>query len=261
MEITKKEKIASISETAVLLLIYLACFIYGAIEYPHQVTSTSPLLVMLSSIGGMVLAFLPYLSEKILKIHLSFLTNLFIQAFGLMGIACGETLDCYYRFSAWDDTMHFLSGIGVSFLAYAFLYASMGEDCLSHRKAYLSLGAFLISLAVGFLWEIYEFSFDTFFGTDMQKTIPEGVFFNGGNNFANLNGSDEELASFFRSAKGYRYAIADTMGDLVDCFLGSLLFQIIVIPLRKKKGDFGANLIRFLPKNKKDEGQIAAKPF
>jgi hypothetical protein len=48
----------------------------------------------------------------------------------------------------------------------------------------------LISLAVGFLWEIYEFSFDTFFGTDMQKTIPEGVFFNGGNSFADLHGSD-----------------------------------------------------------------------
>ena len=261
MEITKKEKIATRRESVILLLIYLACFIYGAIEYPHQVTSTSPLLVMLSSLGGMVLAFLPYLSEKILKIHLSFLTNLFIQIFGLMGIACGETLDCYYRFGAWDNTMHFLSGVGVSFLAYAFLYASMGDDHLSHRQAYLSLGAFLISLAVGFLWEIYEFSFDTFFGTDMQKTIPERVFFNGGNSFADLSGSDEAIAHFFRSAKGYRYAITDTMGDLVDCFLGSLLFQIIVIPLRKKKDNFGENFIRFLPKNKPEESQAAPKPL
>lgn len=257
----KKEKILTGSVSLLLLLVYLACFIYGAIEYPHQVTSTSPLLVMLSSLGGMVLAFLPYLSEKILKIHLSPWANLAIQLFGLMGIAFGEALDCYYRFSAWDDTMHFLSGFGVSLLAYGFLYAAMGEDHLSRQNVYLSLGAFLISLAIGFLWEIYEFSFDTFFGTDMQKTIPEGVFFNGGNSFADLNGSDAELAAFFRSSEGYRYAITDTMGDLVDCFLGSLLFQIVGIPLRKKKSDFGANLIAFLPRDNSGKTAAAAKPL
>ena len=147
MEKTKSEKILTGGGTAILLAIYLACFIYGAIEYPHQVTSTSPLLVMLSSLGG------------------------------------------------------------------------------------------------------------------MQKTIPEGVFFNGGNSFADLQGSDAELASFFRSAKGYRYAIFDTMGDLVDCFLGSLLFQILVIPLRRKKNDFGADLIRFIPKKDLGKSPAAAKPL
>lgn len=261
MEKATKEAKITRGETIVLFMVYLACFIYGAVEYPHQITSTSPLLVMLSAIGGMVLAFLPYLSEKILKVHLAISVNLFIQIFGLMGIACGETLDCYYHFSAWDDIMHFLSGVWVSLLAYAFLYASVGTDQLSHRTLYLSLGAFLVSLAVGFLWEIYEFSFDSLFGTDMQKTIPEGVFFNGGNSFADLNGTDEELATFFRSSKGYRFAIADTMGDLVECFSGSLLFQLILIPIRKKKSDFGADLVRFLPKKVKEQTETLAKPL
>jgi hypothetical protein len=261
VEKAKKEKIFTGCESGVLLLVYLACFCYGASEYSNQVTSTSPLLVMLSAVGGMVLAFLPYLSEKILKIHLSIGVNLAIQLFGLMGIALGETLDFYYHYSAWDNTMHFLSGFGVSLLAYAFLYAWKSEDQLSHPGVYLCLGAFLLSLAVGFLWEIYEFSFDTFFGTDMQKTIPEGVLFNGGNSFAVLNGSDADLAAFFRSAQGYRYAITDTMNDLVDCLLGSLLFQIIVIPLRKKKPDFGANLIRFLPRKNSEKSTAAAKPL
>jgi hypothetical protein len=261
VEKTAKEIRITRIETLVLLLVYCACFVYGAIEYPHQATSTSPLLVMLSAVGGMVLSFLPYLCEKILKIHLAPSVNLFIQIFGLMGIACGETLDCYYHFSAWDDVMHFLSGVWVSFLAYAFLYAAMGNDQLGHRNLYLCLGSFLISLAVGFLWEIYEFSFDTLFGTDMQKTIPEGVFFNGGNSFADLHGTDSELAAFFRSSAGYRYAIADTMSDLVECFLGSLLFQLVLIPIRKKKSDFGANLIRFLPRKTKEEATAVTKPL
>jgi hypothetical protein len=156
---------------------------------------------MLSAFGGMILSFLPYLTKAILKIKLSPFTNLFIQIFGLMGIGFGETLDCYYRFPYWDDAMHFLSGVWVSYLAYAFLYAWMGEDHLSHRRAYLAFGAFTASLAVAVLWEVYEFSFDSFFGTDMQKTIPEGSLFNGGNSFADLSGSESDIASFFRSSK------------------------------------------------------------
>jgi hypothetical protein len=248
-----KEKVATAVLSGFFAALYLACFIFGAIEYPHQVTSTSPLLVMLSALGGMILAFLPYLTKAILKIRLSLFTNLFIQIFGLMGIGFGETLDCYYRFPYWDDIMHFLSGIWVSYLAYAFLYAGMGEDRLSHPHAYLAGGAFALSLAVAVLWEVYEFSFDTFFGTDMQKTIPEGSLFNGGNSFADLLGNDAEIANFFRSSSGYRYALMDTMGDLLECVGGSLLFQIALFPLRKRHPSFGKGLIAFLPRHAEEE--------
>jgi len=248
-----KEKILTAIFTGVFASLYLACFIFGAVEYPHQVTSTSPLLVMLSALGGMVLAFLPYLCKNLLKIKLSFFTNLFIQLFGLMGIGFGETLDCYYRFPVWDDVMHFLSGIWVSYLAYGFLYAEMGEDHLSKKRAYLAIGAFAISLSIAVLWEVYEFSFDAFFGTDMQKSIPEGSLFNGGNSFADLLGSDEEIAAFFRSSKGYRYALMDTMSDILECLGGSLVFQIALFPLHKKKPDFGKGLITFLARGEEQE--------
>ena len=98
-----KEKILTAIFTGVFASLYLACFIFGAVEYPHQVTSTSPLLVMLSALGGMVLAFLPYLCKNLLKIKLSFFTNLFIQLFGLMGFigrnGAGKTttLKCIYN--------------------------------------------------------------------------------------------------------------------------------------------------------------------
>jgi hypothetical protein len=262
MKDEKKEKIFTAILSGILTMLYLACFIFGAIEYQNQVTSTSPLLVMLSAVGGIILAFLPYLTKALLKIRLSPLTNLFIQIFGLMGIGFGETLDCYYRFPYWDDIMHFISGIWVSYLAYAFLYAWMGEDHLSHSQAYLAGGAFAISLSVALLWEVYEFSFDTFFGTDMQKSIPEGLLFNGGNSFADLVGTDSEIAAFFRSPEGYRYALMDTMSDLLECLGGSLLFQIILFPLTKKKPDFGKGLITLLPRRVLTKSSnVADKPL
>lgn len=263
MERAKKEKTATAILSAFFASLYLACFIFGASEYHHQVTSTSPLLVMLVSFGGMILAFLPYLARALLKVDLSFFSNLFIQVFGLLGIGFGETLDCYYLFPWWDDVMHFLSGIWVSFLAYSFLYAWMGEDHLSKAHAYLSLGSFAISLAVALLWEVYEFSFDSLFGTDMQKTIPETLFFNGGNSFAPLLGNDNDIAAFFRSPEGYRYALMDTMSDLLECLGGSLLFQMMLWPLMKRKPDFGKGLITLLSHEGLEEKNhdVASKPL
>jgi hypothetical protein len=262
MKNEKKEKIFTAILSGVLAATYLACFIYGITEYHHQVTSAAPILVMLSALGGVVLSFLPYLTKSILKIKLSFSVNLFIQIFGLMGIGFGETLDCYYKFPYWDDVMHFLSGIWVSYLAYAALYAWMGEDHLTHSRAYLMVGAFAFSLCSAVLWEVYEFSFDTLFGTDMQKTIPEGNLFNGGNSFADLLGSDAEVAAFFRTSKGYRYALLDTMSDMVECLGGSLLFQIVLFPIVKKKPNFGKNLLVLLPRHEEEAAPtVASKPL
>lgn len=59
----------------------------------------------------------------------------------------------------------------------------------------------------------------------MQKSIPEieGIF-NGGSTALPLEGSDEVIAEFFRSLEGYRYALMDTMGDILCYFFGNLVF-------------------------------------
>lgn len=244
----KKETRAAAVLSGVLCMVYFCCFVYGALGCPHQLTSTLPLLVMLSALGGMVLSFLPYLTKAILHVKISIPVNVGIQCFGLIGICFGETFGCYYRFSFWDDIMHFSSGFWVTYLAYCFLSALKGEDALSHPKAFLSMGAFAISLSIGLLWEIYEFTSDSLWGTDMQKTIPEGDLFNGGNTFAVLAGDDATIAAFFRSPKGYRYALQDTMSDLVECFFGSTLFEILCWPLEKRHPNFEKGQIVFSSK-------------
>jgi hypothetical protein len=96
----------------------------------------------------------------------------------------------------------------------------------------------------------------------MQKTIPEGNLFNGGNSFADLLGSDAEVAAFFRTSKGYRYALMDTMSDLVECFGGSLaLSRFCVIPLRKRRAISERISSRFLPeKNSRKKPPRPSKP-
>ena len=86
------------------------------------------------------------------------------------------------------------------------------------------------------MWEIYEFTFVSLFGTNMQKVIPEvDGLFNGGDSSLILNGSNDLIADFFKTPAGYRYALMDTMEDIVCCFTGGLTYLVISLVLTHKK--------------------------
>lgn len=139
----------------------------------------------------------------------------------------GETFTFYYKFSWRDTLLHFSSGILFSLIGTYLLAAIFKKDTIRHKNIVIVVGGTLICLALAFIWEIYEFSMDSLFGLNMQKIIPEveGIF-NGGNTSAPLLGTNEQIAEFFRSPEGYRYALMDTLIDLTVCFIGALIFIV-----------------------------------
>lgn len=96
---------------------------------------------------------------------------------------------------------------------------------LKNKYLIVVKGGILFSLSAVIIWEIFEYAVDTFGGLNMQKSIHEieGIF-NGGSTALPLEGSDEVIAEFFRSPEGYRYALMATMGDILCCFFGNLVF-------------------------------------
>lgn len=118
--------------------------------------------------------------------------------------------------------MHCASGV----LAFITFYAlARSYFAAKHTAEVLPsiLFALFASLAVAVLWEIIEFTYDSLFLTNAQKFIPtDENLFNGGNSGLDLNGSDSEIASFYRNPDGYKFALKDTMMDCVVCFIGSL---------------------------------------
>jgi hypothetical protein len=79
----------------------------------------------------------------------------------------GHSYHFYYLFSWWDDVLHAFAGVLFAILgAYLpTLFCKNGEVSFV-LKAFC---AFSFSVAVAGLWELVEFSADTFFSTDMQK--------------------------------------------------------------------------------------------
>ena len=85
---------------------------------------------------------------------------------------------------------------------------------LSMSPVFVSIFAFSFALAVGALWEIYEFSFDTLLGLNMQKF------------------KDEDGTLLIGAA-----ALRDTMGDLIIDAIAAAAVTVIgtVTNIKRKK--------------------------
>lgn len=84
----------------------------------------------------------------------------------------GEVRGYYTRFWWWDALLHtgagFLLGILGFLLVYAFNQRGLGN--LQLTPSFIALFSFLFSLALGALWEIFEFGMDQVFGLNMQRS-------------------------------------------------------------------------------------------
>lgn len=117
--------------------------------------------------------------------------NGFIIIFVFLSQILGRVFEFYTKFSFWDIFLHTLAGI---------LFYYLGKEMIlqlhhqSLKKGILFFFCFCFSLAIGSLWEIFEFLFDQAFHMNMQET-------------RELVGVD---------------AIVDTMSDLMVLTIGTI---------------------------------------
>lgn len=92
----------------------------------------------------------------------------------------GEFRSYYERFWWWDIALHATSGLLLGILGFLLVYV-LNENKridLHMRPGFVALFAFVFALAVGTIWEIFEFAVDQIFGTTMQKPMlgdPSGL--------------------------------------------------------------------------------------
>ena len=104
------------------------------------------------------------------------LTILFV--FGALFL--GEFRSYYERYWWWDVALHVSSGLLLGILGFLLVYV-LNENKridLHMRAGFVALFAFVFAVAVGTVWEIFEFTVDQVFGTTMQKPMlgdPSGL--------------------------------------------------------------------------------------
>jgi uncharacterized membrane protein YjdF len=99
--------------------------------------------------------------------------QLLVVLFTFAALFLGEIRSYYDRFWWWDIALHTSSGLLLGILGFLLVYV-LNEDkriALHMRARFVALFAFVFAVAVGALWEIFEFAMDRFFGTNMQKPM------------------------------------------------------------------------------------------
>ena len=92
----------------------------------------------------------------------------------------GEFRSYYARIWWWDIALHTSSGLLMGILGFLLVYVVNENERidLHMRPRFVAFFAFLFAVAVGALWEIFEFSMDQLIGTNMQKPMlgdPSGL--------------------------------------------------------------------------------------
>ncbi len=169
------------------------------------------LLVFVSSLA-FILSFTPSWLERSYKIHLPTELELALFFFVYAALYLGEVSGYYARFWWWDTLLHASAGLALGMIGFLILFMLSDRKSLRASPRIIAVFAFCFALALGAVWEIFEFSMDSLIGTNMQKS-----------------------------------GLADTMWDLIFDASGALAIVIVMYPYVKygKQGAFSNMILNF----------------
>ena len=164
------------------------------------------ILMLLECVLGVIVIHLPSFLEKKFQFEIPKTLYIMYLIFLYCAIFLGEIRNYYYHVPHWDSILHTLSSLMSG--AFGFMVVDIiNQDkhtSVNLSPLFVAVFAFCFSVTFGALWEIYEFSFDSLLGLNMQKYRLE--------NGTLLVGSR---------------ALYDTMKDIILDTLGALLASLI----------------------------------
>ena len=165
-----------------------------------------------------------FLVELLFRIRFPLALEVSLMAFAVAALCGGNLYGLYGYVPFWDKLLHTLSGPLFSIVGLSFgtlILKDMPEG--AGKAVAVALFAFLFSLAVGYLWEVFEYSVDSL--------MPGGY-----NNQRWQNGVVGQLENGNWEVTDPRGSgLIDTMSDLICNLVGTLCFLVPVLVLFVKK--------------------------
>lgn len=121
------------------------------------------------SVVALILVLLPDIFERVYRIDLPWEFEFLIVIFVYASVFLGEVRNFYANFSWWDTLLHGISGLALAFAGFMIIYVLYKQDKIDARPWLVAIFAFCFAVALGAVWEIFEFAMDSAFGTNMQK--------------------------------------------------------------------------------------------
>ncbi|WP_319826433.1 hypothetical protein [Thalassovita sp.] len=122
------------------------------------------------SLATLLLSMTPLLLARWAQVRVppSFIAAIVLFVAGTLFL--GEVLDFYNRFWWWDIAMHGGSAVGFGLIGFVLVFMMFQGDRFAAPPIAVAFFAFCFALAMGALWEVFEFGMDQLFGLNMQKS-------------------------------------------------------------------------------------------
>ena len=163
--------------------------------------------IMIQSFFLMLVTFIPLLVSKTWRVEISSILEVLFILFVVSHVLLGEIGRFYARFTWWDSMLHFISGGLIALFGFSLINLLNQHEKINVVMSPFFSAFFVVcfALAVGALWEIAEFSFDTFFGSNSQR-------------YANIYTGNDFIG---------QQALFDTMKDLILDLIGALIIGVV----------------------------------
>lgn len=117
-----------------------------------------------------VLCYVPSILARSFKVVLPLEFELIVTFFMYASIFLGSVWGYYEYFWWWDVFLHTMSGMVLGMVGFLIVFILHSEEKFKLRLTplYIAVFSFSFSLALGALWEIFEFFLDLFFDMQMQ---------------------------------------------------------------------------------------------
>ena len=157
----------------------------------------------------------PIVLRKRFMIQIPLLITVLCAAFGFVAMIMGDGLNFYGKYRWWDSALHLFSGCVLAFVGLwiiSIIFEDSYKEVFSSR-IFVAFYVLLFAVSCGVVWEICEYAYDSFFGTNTQQFMATTT--------SSLPLSDDVPLS------GHA-ALRDTMMDLILDLVGSLFVSIYV---------------------------------
>ena len=129
-------------------------------------------LNLFTSILTLILTYLPFFIAERNHFYIPAPFQIIILLFIFASLYLGELQQYYHKFWWWDIMLHTLSGVILGFVGFLLVFLLNKEKQVNVvlSPLFIAIFSFTFAVTVGVIWEIFEFTMDSIFALNMQKS-------------------------------------------------------------------------------------------
>ena len=128
------------------------------------------ILMQVVSLIGLFITFIPFIFQKYFGINIparfEIITLLFVY-----GILFVSEVRSFYNVWWWDILLNFFASVALGFIGLSIVFVLYRTKRLNTTPEVIAILTFCLAFSVGALWEIFEYTLDTLFGSGLQQSL------------------------------------------------------------------------------------------